>query len=163
MDILFESSYIKDYKWSREVFVAIRRRFLIISSALVLIYQAIVVYNIANGKIQVPAIIMAALLLFVYAYVIVKSIRLPIKADIGRYGKPVSIRVCATDEKLISYKSSGDIVELEYTGIKRMKQSKNYLYLVSDAGLWYCVRKDGFTVGDYNSFVEFLEAKGIKK
>lgn len=163
MDILFESSFVKDYKWSREAFLVVKRKFIILASVLVLAYQAIAVYTIASRVDKtVAVIVLDALLLLFYSYVMVKSIRVPIKFDIAKFGKPISVRVCATEEKLISYKSSGDAVELDYTRVKRMKQSKNYIYLISDKGVWYCVSKNGFTVGDYNSFLKFLSDKDLK-
>ena len=135
MDILFESSFVKDYKWAREAFFKIRRKFLVISMAFILLF---------------------------YCYVTAKSIKAPVKADLATHGKNLSIRVCATEEKLISYKSSGDVAELDYARVKRMKQSKNYLYLISDTGIWYCISKNGFTVGDYGSFLLFLLEKGLE-
>lgn len=163
MDILFESSFVKDYKWAKEVFFKIRRKFLVISLAFILAYQALLIYDVANnpGKMSVNLIIDAFFLLF-YCYIIAKSIKAPVKADLATHGKNLSIRVCATEEKLISYKSSGDVAELDYARVKRIKQSKNYLYLISDAGIWYCVSKNGFTVGDYGSFISFLFKKGLE-
>ena len=163
MDVLFESSFVKDYKWSMEVFFKIRRKFLIISLVFILAYQALLIYVVANnpGKMSVYLIIDAFYLLF-YCYIIAKSIKTPVKADLATHGKSLSVRVCATEEKLISYKSSGDVAELEYARVKMVKQSKNYLYFISDTGVWYCVSKNGFTLGDYSSFLMFLFEKGIK-
>ncbi len=163
MDASFEGSFIKDCQWSREAFLAVKMKFIILMSVLVLAYQAIAVYIIAGRAGKTVAVIACdALVLLLCSYVIVKSIRVPIKLDVAKFGKPISVRVCATEEKLISYKSSGDIVELDYARVKRMKQSKNYLYLISNTGIWYCVSKNGFNVGDYGSFLGFLSDKGLE-
>lgn len=46
--------------------------------------------------------------------------------------------------------------------IKYVEITKNYIYVISKAGIWCDFKKDSFTKGDAEGFIEFLRSKGIK-
>lgn len=76
-------------------------------------------------------------------------------------GRDMVTEIFVFDDK-IEHTALGNSQALGFESIKRVQQSQNYIYVISNAKLVYIFKKDSFTLGTPEEFIEFLKSKGIK-
>ena len=80
----------------------------------------------------------------------------------GKKYKEIFVETIVTNEYIQNTASTGAVNKLEYNKIRNSVQTKNLILLRSKANLIYIFRKDTFTKGDKESFIRFLNNKGVK-
>jgi len=78
-------------------------------------------------------------------------------------GKPVQRRMVLTNDDIYVDRmddASGSCIS--YSSVKKIGQSKNYYYLITQTGLHLIFKKDGFVTGNLEDFLVFLRRKGFK-
>lgn len=105
------------------------------------------------------------ILLAVLAALIVGSLFLNVKRNWARVmeqsnGAPVEVTMTFTEENALneSKGSEGRIV-LEYSSIKKVLVTKNLIILMTKAKLGHILRRDAFTLGSEEEFMQFINSK----
>ncbi|MBR3845796.1 MAG: YcxB family protein [Clostridia bacterium] len=63
----------------------------------------------------------------------------------------------------ITLQARGNTLSIQFENIKCFIITNNYIYVVSKGQIWYDLKKDSFTLGSAEEFIEFLRSKGIKE
>ena len=94
------------------------------------------------------------------------SYRRAIKTDIARNkeisnGAPYIKELLVFDDKIIQNSPNGSM-SIWMENIKEAEATKNYIYVVTKSNFCIKKKKDSFTLGNAEDFIEFLKSKGIK-
>lgn len=165
MNILFENSFVKNEEWAKDVYgyIYFRRPSAIIC---LVIFGSNPIFQLCN-LIAGNGIYWSTLLisLFVCAYFVFmykRTVKTVLLRDMEIHGKRIEITLYVTDENIKLSQSTGSELYLNYYDIKKAVKTKKYIYLWSKTNMIYTFKKDSFSVGDENGFIEFLKSKGIK-
>lgn len=104
------------------------------------------------------SLIWYVLLLFRYNI----NVKTVILRDLEIHGKPIEVTASVTDEVIRYKQSTGSELQLNYIDIKKVIQTKQYIYLRSKTNLLYPFKKDSFSIGNEKEFITFLRNKGMK-
>ncbi len=165
METLFENSYIRDREWAKAVYgyITFRRPVMIAFNIYFLlcivcdVVGLIIVKNV-NMYLCIIPIMFEFLQVLSYA----QNIKITLNRDLEAHGKHIEVRTSVTDECLTIVQSTGSEIRLNYADVKKAIQTKKYIYLQTKAKLLCTFKKDGFSVGKEEDFLEFLKNKGIK-
>ncbi|MGN0518033.1 MAG: YcxB family protein [Acutalibacteraceae bacterium] len=172
MEILFENKYTRDEEMVKDIYryFYFRRPFAIFLNVLFVLYFILgVLYFILDISglivttstywflIAIPPI-WYVLLLFRYNI----NVKTAIQRDLEIHGKPIEVTVSVTDEVIRYKQSTGSELQLNYIAIKKVIQTKKYIYLRSKTNLLYPFKKDSFSIGNEKEFITFLNNKGMK-
>ena len=121
MEILFESKYVRDKEWAKDVYsyISFRRPIIIVIDILFVLYVIIGIYNsfITNSidwyHILVP-IIWCIFVVLIYA----RNVKTVIKRDLELHGRAVEVTVIVTDDIIKQLQSTGSEFQLNYCDIK---------------------------------------------
>lgn len=165
MNILFENSYVRDKQLAKEIYGHhfFRRKFMIICY---IVASLSLIANIVNAVLYGSLYLFGFIIgLFLLAYPVVNYfivVNTVVKRDMEMHGKEVTAESIVTEDYIQNTLSTGAIISVEYSKIKKAAQTRNLILLFSDANLIYIFRKDGFTKGTTDEFITFLKSKGIK-
>ena len=165
METLFENRYIKNREWAKDVFgyINFRRPLIIVFDIYFFLYIVIGIIDIIVDKnIDVYSFILPIVWIFLQVFIYVKNVNVTLKRDLEIHGKPIEVTVIVTDEKITTVQSTGSEIYLNYTDVKKAFQTKKYIYLQTKSNLLCSFKKDGFSFGNKEDFLEFLRNKGIK-
>ena len=165
MEILFENKYTRDKEWAKDVcsYIFFRRPIII---ALDIIFALYILYGIYNSVILnivlwvyilIP-IIWCAFVFIVYR----KNVNILIKRDLEVHGKAIEVTVTVLDDVIKHSQSTGSELQLNYCDIKKVVQTKKYIYLWSKTNMLYSFKLYSFSLGAADEFLLFLKNKGIK-
>lgn len=172
MEILFENKYTHDEEMMKENYryFYFCRPFAIILNVFFILYFILgVLFFILDISglivttstywllIAIPPI-WYGLLLFRYR----TTVKTVILRELEVHGKPIEFTVYVTDEVIKQKESTGAEIQLNYIDIKKVIQTKKYIYLRSKTNLLYPFKKDSFSIGNEKEFITFLKNKGIK-
>ena len=165
MEKLFENKYTRDKEWAKDVYgyiyfcrpVTIVLYVLFAVYAMIGIYSSITSDNAAWYYILIP-VIWCAVTVFLYN----KKVNAVIKRDLALHGKTIEVTVTAAEDRIKLSQSTGAEYELNYCDIKRVVQTRKYIYLWSKTNMSYSFKKNSFSCGDANEFLLFLRSKGVK-
>lgn len=74
--------------------------------------------------------------------------------------KPIEALITFTDEKAVNQSRGMEgRIELDYADIKKVVVSKNLIILVTRAKLGHMLRRDSFTIGTEEEFMEFIKER----
>ncbi len=166
MDVLFENKYTRDKQWAKNFYgyIFFRRplmMFLYISYATGLV--ANIIMMIISGEFELHS--GAVIMLFCFFIIIVRycqCVNLEMKRCMEMYGKPVDVVICVTEDKITTKTSTGSEVDMLFENVKKVINTKNYIYLQTQTKLLLCLKKDSFTLGSSDAFKEFLKSKGFR-
>ncbi len=165
MNILFENSYIRNKDLAKELYgyIFFRRNYLFVAYIVLLVSFIInLILLITTGSANWFVFVFVPFFLLLRLFTYFQSIKLMVKRDSELSGGPVEVKTIVTEEFIQHTNSTGGVNKLEYDKIKKCNQTKNLILLQSDAKLIYVFRKDAFSIGSCDAFVEFLRSKGIK-
>lgn len=165
MEILFENKYTRDKEWAKNVYsyIHFRRPIIIVFDVIFALYLIIGVFNSITTRsidwyhILIP-IIWFILVVLIYA----RNVKTVIKRDLELHEKAIEVNIKVTEDLIIQVQSTGSEFQLNYCDIKKVVQTKKYIYLWSKTNMLYSFKKDSFTRGNLEEFLCFLEKKGIK-
>ena len=66
-------------------------------------------------------------------------------------------------EDKVIFQMRGNTLTIEFENITSFGMTNNYVYLISKGKVWYDFKKDSFTLGSAEEFIDFLRSKGIKE
>ena len=165
MEVLFENSYTRDEKLIKEIYryEYFRRKLLIIFDiAMILCLLSNVLILIVEKHCDWGVFILAPLYFLYKFFCYWRQVRMILKRDQEVHGKEISVETIVTNEYIQNTASTGAVNQLSYENIRNVVQTKNLIYLRSEANLVYIFRKDAFTKGNAEDFIKFLKDKGIK-
>lgn len=165
MEILFENSYVRNKELAKEIYryFYFQRKFLVVCYVFLLIsFFANILSAIFESACHWSVVILVPSLFafqFVCYYAHVKNL---VKRDLEVHGKEICVQTVVTDAYIRNTASTGAVNDLEYANIRYAIQTKNLILLRSKANLLYIFRKDTFTKGDAQSFLAYLNSRGIQ-
>ncbi len=87
----------------------------------------------------------------------------PYKRDMeSTSGKEVMVTVQISDTQIIHKSCFSEPIIVDFSVIKRVKMSKNYVIMVSKTNQMYIIDKRKFIKGTPDELIAFLKSKGIK-
>ena len=165
MEILFENSYVRNKELAKEIYryYYFQRKWLVVCYALLLLsFLSNIFISIFEKTYNWGIFIFVPLFLLFQLYCYFRQVNTMVKRDSEVHGKEISVETIVTNEYIQNTASTGAVNKLEYDKIRNSVQTKNLILLRSKANLIYIFRKDAFTKGDTESFIKFLNGKGIK-
>lgn len=165
MQILFENKYTRDKELARDLYgyMYFRRPIMIVLDIMFALCLLIGIYNsIMAGVVNWVYILWPIVYYAIAVWLYSMNVRAVIKRDLESHGKPVEEIVTVSEDKIRLSQSTGAEYHLNYCDIKKVVQTKKYIYLLSKAKLIYSVKRDAFTIGDAATFLAFLKTKGLK-
>ncbi len=166
MDNIFENKFTRDKEWAKDTFGYIyfhrpMKKIFDVFFAMSWFFgfmSIIVINDNIEWFLLVAPVIWWAFTLFSYS----KSINTSLKRDLELHGKAIEVITVATDDMIKYSQATGSEFQLSYSDIKRVVQTKRFIYLWSKTNILYTFKKDSFTVGCHEDFLLFLKKKGIK-
>ena len=165
MDVLFENRYIKDKEGTKDVYsyIYFRRPIIIVFYVIFALHILANIYNaiaidIYYGYYIFFPVIWVALVVFLYN----KRVNTTIKRDLELHGKAIEFTLRVTEDMIKLSQSTGSEFQINYRDIKKVVQTRKYIYLWSKTNMLYPFKKDAFTVGNTDDFLLFLKNKGMK-
>ena len=160
---IFKNVFVRDEETLREFykhnyFASPLFRIIYIGYA-VLLLMSLLVYDLTLfASYLFLGLIFALILFFKYS----QNLKITVARDKElASGRDMVTEIFVFDDK-IEHTALGNSQALGFESIKRVQQSKNYIYVISNAKLVYIFKKDSFTLGTPEEFIEFLKSKGIK-
>ena len=164
METLFENKFTRDGEWTKDFcrYAYFRRPIAIVFSALAVLYLVWGMYDLlVNLTINV-------FILFPIFWVVMttllyrKNSTLVLKRDFEMHGKPVEVVTTITNKDITISHSTGALYRISFNDIKKVVQTKKFIYLWSKTNTVYTLKKDGFTLGNEEELRLFFRNKGIK-
>ena len=160
---LFKNSFVRDEKTIKEFYkhnylTATHFKIVYIGYT-VLILFSLLTYDISLFAFYlVLGIVMALVFLFSY----LQKVKILIARDKETSnGKDLIVEISVFEDRIehiiLETKNT-----LHFDNIRNVEQTKNYIYVMTNAKLAYIFKKDSFTLGNAEKFIEFLKSKGIK-
>jgi len=165
MEIFFENSYVRNKELAKEIYryYYFQRKWLVVCYALLLLsFLSSIFISIFEKTYNWGVFIFVPLFLLFQLYCYFRQVNTMVKRDSEVHGKEISVETIVTNEYIQNIASTGAVNKLEYDKIRNSVQTKNLILLRSKANLIYIFRKDTFTKGDKESFIRFLNDKGVK-
>ena len=165
MEILFENSYSRKKELAKEIYCYyyFQRKWVVVCYVLIaLTFLANILIAIFEKTFNWGALVFAPLYFLFRIYCYFYQVNAMVKRDNELYGKEISVETVVTNEYIQNTATTGAVNKVEYDKIRNAVQTKNLILLRSKANLIYIFRKDTFTKGDKDSFIRFLNDKGIK-
>lgn len=166
MKILFENKYTKDEPLLKEIYkyVCFKRPITFIPTIIMIgiLIKAMIDWisiNYCNSPILFISIFYFAFKIFYYKFLVSRQIKATNELN---NGKPLEINTVVYNDSIQYTASNGAINEINFENIKYGFQTKNLILFLSKANLIYILKKDTFTKGTKDEFIEFIKNKGIK-
>lgn len=160
------------FKRGREAMKEIYFRYFMCGPVTIVIYVVLALYLVsfviaafvgpeAMVEAGVPlAMLIFAVLLMYFRYR--QSVNLAVERDNELSGgEGLDINIAVTEESITNITEDGQST-VGFDRVKSAFVTKNYIAVTTKAKLIYILKKDSFTVGDYDGFIAFLTEKGIK-
>lgn len=165
MEALFENKFTRDAEWAKDHFgyMYIRRPLLIFMEVVAALCFAWLVYDlIVNSVINV-----LLLLYFVFwgvmpALLYRKNSEMALKRDFEIHGRTIEVVTTVTNKGIEISQSTGALYRLSFSDMKKVVQTKKFIYLWSKTNTLYSIKKDSFSVGNTEDFLLFMRNKGIR-
>ena len=165
MEMLFENKYTRDAQWAKDSarYIYFRRPSVIIMDAFFALYFAWGVYDwVFSGEFYfLRFFIPLYWCVFVFA-LYCKNSRLVLERDFEVHGRAVEVVLTVGNKEIEQRHSTGALYRLSFCDIKKVVQTKYFIYLWSKTNTLYPLKKDGFSVGNGEEFLRFVRNKGIK-
>lgn len=165
MEILFENNYTRNKEWAKDChgYICFRRPTMIVFQIICILYFIIGILDSIFTKSVCWQYISLALIFYpLIVFVYIRNVNTEIKRDLEIHGKAIEVTLAVTEDIIKQSSSTGAELQLNYNDIKRVVQTKKYIYLLSKTNTIYSFKKDSFSVGSTNEFLLFLKNKGIK-
>ena len=165
MEVLFENSHVRNQELAKEIYryYYFQRKWLVVCNALLLLSFLSNIFISIFAKTYNWSVLVFVPLFFLFQfYSYFRQVNTMVKRDREVHGKEISVETIVTNEYIQNTASTGATNKLYYDNIRNTVQTKNLILLRSKANLLYVFRKETFTKGDTESFLRFLNDKGVK-
>ena len=170
MDVLFENRFEHDREYLKEYFFGIyfmspiyiaMNSFII--GACVLALFSFRIFGRATADAAALYVCCALYFLLVF-YRFFSSVKRELAAQKEKYkGEVGKAKVLIREDGLDDYFTNSDFeMHVEFSKVTHVVVTKNYFFITTKAKMQFPLKKDGFVVGDAQSFLEFLKGKGIR-
>ena len=164
VETLFENKCVRDREWAKDCYgyIYFRRPVAIVFEVLAALYLVWNVYDVlANGMINMFIIFpffWVAMTTLLYR----KNTTLTLKRDLEMHGRAVEIVTTVTNKDIAISLTTGALYRVSIADIKKVTETKKYIYLWSKTNVLYPFKKTGFSVGNGEELRIFLRNKGVK-
>lgn len=164
METLFENKLMRDAEWAKDCYgyIYFRRPIMIVLDVLAVLYLIWGVYDLVVNSVINVVIIFPVFLVVLTTLVYRKNSKMSLKRDFEVHGKAIEIVTTVTDKGVEMSMSTGALYRVSFNDIKKVVQTKKYIYLWSKTNTLYPLKKDSFSVGSAEDFLLFMRNKGIK-
>ena len=160
---IFKNVFIRDEETLKEFYKhdylkATRFRIIYIGYAILLL-MSVLAYDISLFiSYLLLGLILALIILFSYS----QNLKTTIARDKElANGRDIVSQISVFDDR-IELTVLENTQSVSFENVKRADQTKNYICVITKARFAYIFKKDSFTKGDSEGFIEFLRFKGIK-
>lgn len=160
---IFKNVFIRDEETLKEFYKhdylkATRFRIIYIGYAILLL-MSVLAYDISLFiSYSLLGLILALIILFSYS----QNLKTTIARDKElANGRDIVSQISVFDDR-IELTVLENTQSVSFENVKRADQTKNYICVITKARFAYIFKKDSFTKGDSEGFIEFLRSKGIK-
>lgn len=171
MTVLFKNEYVSslsDIKPMKERYFY----FLFHSPVRITIYTLFIIVTVlgvirfvTTGELGRGTIAGAAYLLLLVIYEVYsyrRGMKMWAKQRIETYGEQdISMTYEITEDALIGVSSIGQDIKIPLNSFVKLRQSKNLIFLLTEAKVLYTLHKDSFTVGSTEELILFMQNKGL--
>jgi len=165
MEPLFVNHYVRDREMAKDLYGYIYfRRPMIIFFDLVFalcFFQAICKL-VAEGYADLFNLCLPAYWVVIISLLYFKNVRNMLRRDLELHGKPVEVTVSVGEQGIFLENSNGSNLQLQYSVLKKVVQTKKFIYLRTKTNLFCPLKKGSFSVGSEEALLSFLKSKGIK-
>lgn len=166
MDSLFENKYIR----SKELVKEVTRSLILKSPAFIVLYVIMSLCLIINiwssaitGEYDITIPVYVIVFAICLAVIYMSNSSRIIKADNElNGGQPMEISSVVTEDGIKCTCSNGSVNDIAFASIKKVRSTKNIVFIVTKAKLSYIFPKDSFTKGTADEFEAFLKSKVTK-
>ena len=165
MDVLFENHYTRDIEWAKDAcgYALFRRPILIICYAVLILYMLLGVFELfVSGAVFWECFLLPLLWGGVAAFSYRKHVNTTLSRDRELHGKAIEVTVSVGEDGIRQTQSTGAEFQLHYSDVKKVVQTKRFIYLWSKTNMLYSLKRDGFLHGTADGFLYFLKSKGLK-
>ena len=165
MEILFENKYTRDKEWAKDIYsyICFRRPIIIVFDIIFALYILIGIYNLITLNIVNWSFIFIPVIWCVYiSFLYIRNVNTVINRDLEMHGKAIDVTVTVAEDMIKQSQSNSSEFQLNYSDIKKVVQTKKYIYLFSKTNLIYSFKRDSFSIGVADEFILFLKDKGMK-
>lgn len=173
MQTIFENQFIctKDYYKEYYKYICFKRPIMLtiniilsislIVNILSMIFPKLVVLDANMAEANIVTVL---IILCFQVYVFFRNKNLAYNRALERNkGNPMEVKLSITEKDINIFTNSEKYMNIEFTNIEKIIETKNYYILVSKAKLTIALKKDGFIKGTANEFKEFLKQKKLIK
>ncbi len=160
---IFKNVFIRDEETLKEFYKhdylkATRFRIIYIGYAILLL-MSVLAYDISLFiSYLLLGLILALIILFSYS----QNLKTTISRDKElANGRDIVSQISVFDDR-IELTVLENTQSVSFENVKRADQTKNYICVITKARFAYIFKKDSFTKGNSEGFIEFLRSKGIK-
>jgi len=166
MEVLFQNTYIRNRNMLKEVYanVLFFKSYAIFLDAFMLLAFLISIFQIFllwdfSFHVQICTIVYIIVRLLSYSNTIQTMLKRD--AELSK-GAPIEVTIQITEGAILTNTSHGHTSELAITSVRFATKTNNYLVLQTEAKHLVVLKKDSFSVGSYEAFLQFLQRKNIK-
>ena len=158
--MLFESRYVSDEQWFNEIYgyIYLRRPINLIIAGILAVYSILMIFIFKSATLLVVTIVLVAVRLAMYS---VAKKREPARIK-EMYGENVGVIASVFDDCIRYSTTSGNNFRVHYTDMKAVESTEHYILIFSKTNSIYTLKKEWFTHGNANDFMNFMRSKGIK-
>ncbi len=159
---LFKNSFVREKQMYKELYQSYYFKTPIFLILYVLFaIQILISFSVSMGN-GLFALFCGSLIVLLGVFVCSLNIKTALARDNERgNGKELLNELFVYDDS-IELEMFGNKDTLSFSNIKRVSESKNYIFVQTKARMAYVLKKDSFTLGTSDEFIEFLKSKGVK-
>jgi hypothetical protein len=164
---LFKNSFVRDEQTIKTLFIShyLKSKLIKVVGAIyfvllinAFISLAIYQYSDALGFLIVYGLIFCSIVFARYK----QDVKLFLRRDKELAGERESRVIETVFEDKIEHEFCGNTQILDYSNVAYVVNLQEYVHIVTKAKYVYIFKKDSFTLGNAEDFIEFLKSKGIK-
>lgn len=164
MEILFENKCTRDAEWAKDCYgyIYFRRPAAIVFDVLAVLYLVWNIYDLVVNSMINVFIIFPIFWVVMSTLLYRKNTTLALKRDFEMHGRAIEMVTTVTNKGIEISQSTGALYRISCSDVKKVVQTKKYIYLWSKTNVLYPLKKDSFSVGNGEDFLLFMRNKGIK-
>ena len=158
--MLFESRYVLDQQWFNEIYgyIYLRRPINLIIAGILAVYSILMIFIFKSATLLVVTIVLVAVRIAMY---LIAKKREPARIK-EMYGENVGVIASVFDDCIRYATTSGNNFRIHYTDMKTVESTEHYRLIFSKSNSVYTLKKEWFTHGNENDFINLLIHKGVR-
>ena len=164
MEVIFKNRYTRNRELIGEIYRYYffkRRLWVFFDVIMIASFLVNLVSAFAGQDCYVAGFVLAPLCIGLQFVNYFRQLKLVLARDKEVYGKEIEVETTVSADVIRNVAVTGAVNEVGFNKIRWGAQTKNLIFLTSEARLIYIFKKDGFEVGTPDEFIAFLKTKGI--